>query len=412
MVRIIETQCSIFANHTAAYIVSIAESIAKFDRRVRPLVTGLPGHMATRAYSHGRSMFLHQLQKERPPQARISAAFAVNAWGLHFATPLFNAAGIFKNGEGYEVSALQGAGAYLAGTTTSRPRMGNVKRGIIHPFRPYPHSHTASNWMGLPNQGHAVVANRLSRVNKQAGCPLGASVSADPDLHGLDALGSLVEGMNVYVQAGVDFLELNESCPNVPSHVRSADTSMLDEDLLQRLEYVSENFLRRRTRPVPVIVKVSNDVNTALIPSLLDALRSFGFDGINIGNTSIEYQRYEKDIDRRERSAYRSFTTTFGGGLSGRVLKTASIHACSVARAHIATWNTSDFHVLRTGGIETFEDVVSMRSHGILLGEWYTGYFERFAADGHTLYERMFSAQTEQRWREVSQSVYDIPSNF
>ena len=53
-----------------------------------------------------------------------------------------------------------------------------------------------------------------------------------------------------------------------------------------------------------------------------------------------------------------------------------------------------------------------MRSHGILLGEWYTGYFERFAADGHALYERMFSAQTEQRWREVSQSVYDIPSNF
>jgi hypothetical protein len=49
-----------------------------------------------------------------------------------------------------EVAARQGAGGWLAGSTTARPRAGNAGT----PFVPYPRSGAASNWLGLPNPGH------------------------------------------------------------------------------------------------------------------------------------------------------------------------------------------------------------------------------------------------------------------
>lgn len=332
----------------------------------------------------------------------IPSEFGVDAWGLRFRVPLFNAAGIFKNGDGYEVCALQGAGAYLAGTTTSRARIGNTRKGIDHPFTPYPNSAAASNWMGLPNRGHAVVAQRLSRIEKVAGCPLGASVSADPDLSGLDALGSLAEGMNMYEQAGVDFLELNESCPNVPSHAHRPTADELDRDLLERLAYISENVLRRRTRPLPVIIKVSNDIQLDLLPALIDVLMDLEFDGINIGNTSTAYAAHEGQIDVRDRAAYRLFTSTFGGGLSGRVVKASSLHACAVAEAHVQRrmdrGTKREFHVVRTGGIESFADMLATRRTGVKLAQWYTGYFERFAHSGHAVYGEMFREENLGQW--------------
>jgi dihydroorotate dehydrogenase len=382
--------------------LSIVETIAKTDRALRPVMTRLPGHMATRVYSRGREIFLRRFVRERPAMPFIPDEYGVELWGLRFRVPLFNAAGIFKNGEGYEVCALQGAGAYLAGTTTSRPRMGNTRKGIDHPFTPYPHSGAASNWMGLPNRGHAVVAKRLSGIEKVSGCPLGASVSADPELKGLDALGSLAEGMHMYISAGVDFLELNESCPNVPSHAHQPRPDELDKDLLERLEYVSDTVVRRSgrgsERPVPVIIKVSNDIQTNLLPALIDVLLDLGFAGINIGNTSTAYATHEAQIDNRDLAAYRRFTGTFGGGLSGKVVKGASIQACTVAQNHVTACGAENFHVIRTGGIEQFADVCATRGAGVHLAQWYTGYFEQFAHNGHEVYARMFSEQNLTAW--------------
>ena len=48
------------------------------------------------------------------------------------------------------------AAAYLGGTGTWNARRGNEKDGIYLPFVPYPASHAASNWLGLPNDGDEI----------------------------------------------------------------------------------------------------------------------------------------------------------------------------------------------------------------------------------------------------------------
>ncbi len=352
----------------------------------------LPGRWTTALYSRSRSQFLSLYCRERPTPWVPPASWSRQLWHLHFRAPLFNAAGMFKNGEGYEVCAAQGAGAWMSGTTTSRARMGNTRKGITHPFVPYPRSGSASNWMGLPNRGHAEVAARLSRIEKVTGCPLGASVSSDPDLSGTEALQSLVDGMTMYAKAGVDFIELNESCPNVPHHDHEAVApDKLDHALLQRLDYINTHFIRCVQRPIPIVVKLSTDTVPELIPAMVDVLMSLGFAGITLGNTSTAYAEREALLDPAERSTFTYFRDHFGGGLSGRVLKQSSHDLATIAARHAqSAIAANSFHVLRCGGIENRSDVQQSLDAGIALCEWYTGYFESFAQHGHRVYQHMF----------------------
>jgi dihydroorotate dehydrogenase len=301
---------------------------------------------------------------------------------------LGNGAGLFKNGEGYPLTVAQGAGWYLAGTTTGQPWAGNRwgfrGLGVAQPFAPYPRSAAASNWLGLPNDGTPAVAQRLEtmlRHGRQEGVPVGASVAATPGLDEEARLAELVAGMAAYGAAGVDFLEINESCPN------TAEGRPQDSSLARRLEVVGERFLRQRTRPLPVIVKLSCDTPLEQLPDLLALLVKAGFDGINFGNTSCDYPGLRPALDPRERRLYDFFTRRFGGGVSGRPLRARSLELVRTAAEILAAKPPpQEFHVLRTGGVESGEDVAASLAAGASLCGWYTGYFEGLSRHGHGVY--------------------------
>jgi len=61
----------------------------------------------------------------------IPYGFSSVLWGIKFRQPLFNAAGMFKTGDGYKLAVAQGAGAFLAGTSTQNSRKGNIKMGSV-----------------------------------------------------------------------------------------------------------------------------------------------------------------------------------------------------------------------------------------------------------------------------------------
>ncbi len=364
------------------------EILATGDQWVRPLVTRWSPGLAIRLYSKARSRFLPVFSRLPPRPVPVPAELSRTLWGLPFRTPLFNAAGMFKNGEGAEVVCCQGAGAFLAGTTTHRVRRGNRECGVGLPFVPYPRSGAASNFLGLPNPGHRAVARRLAERPRVEGFPLGASLAADPDT-GLgegQKLAELVDGLRAYADAGIDFLELNESCPNTGEEARGVDS------LRQRLETVADGFLVHRDRPVPVIVKFSNDTDPEVVEPLVKTLLELGFDGINFGNTSIDYPRCRERIAAAERPLYDTFVQRFRGGVSGRPLKEVSLDLARRAVDAVRRANDSrEFHVLRTGGIETAEDVRRSLAAGVALCQWYTGYFEAFGSAGHRLYDRLYS---------------------
>ncbi|MEM9291125.1 MAG: hypothetical protein AAGD01_05565 [Acidobacteriota bacterium] len=360
------------------------QDFAHFDEMLRPLLVRLPPRVPVTLYSYGRQLFLAVLVEERPKPYQPPARWERELWGLRFRSPVGNAAGMFKNGEGYELVAAQGAGFYLCGTTTATPRKGNRRHGVMGPFAPYPSSHAASNWLGLPNEGHAVVAQRLGNLRRVDGCPVGASLSADPGTELEQGLEGLIAGLEAYEAAGVDFLEINESCPNTEDESAS-------EQLWERLEALAEAFLRRRQRPLPVVAKLSCDTDPRQVPALLDHLLACGFDGANFGNTSTDYSRARQQIAAPERHLFDYFVGHFGGGVSGRPLAPASAGLLAVAREHLeANPPDREFHLVRTGGVEGAADAAASLEAGAALCQWYTGYFEAFAEEGHQIYEHFY----------------------
>lgn len=370
--------------------MSALERFASLEHRLRGVVSSLPPAMAVRLFSAGRTAFAKRFASDVPQERFVPPAdVAVTAMGLTFRMPLWNAAGMFKSGEAYDVVSAQGAGAYVAGTTTSRVRAGNIRDGVKWPAVPYAHSHASSNWMGLPNLGHRAVASRLANLERVVGCPIGASVSAEPGLDADVAVAELIEGMQQYVDAGVDYIELNESCPNVPGH---AHREALDADLLRRLDMIASRVLAQRTRLLPVVVKFSNDTSVEQLPSVVQALHERGFNGIIVGNTSTRYKEHVELIDPRDRALYEHFTSTYGGGISGAPLRADSLALCGVAiAARDACGAGAAFEVIRCGGVAGAEDLAASARIGVRLNQWYVGYFEAFGRAGHRVYRDVVS---------------------
>lgn len=365
-----------------------SELIARFESSIYRGLLTLSPKTIVRLYAKGRLYFMAQLIKETPCPYRPDETLGKTLWNIRFRAPLFNAAGMFKNGEGYQLAAAQGAGAYLAGTTTSNPRVGNSRSGIHLPTIPYSYSKGSSNWLGLPNDGDSCIAQRLSEIKPIDGCPVGVSTMGDPSIPDLDLrLEKMISSLLKYHEvSSVSFIEVNESCPNTEENRPGVD------ELQKRLAVIKDQFLDKRGRNLPVILKFSSDVDSSNMLAMVRLAIESGFDGINFGNTSTQYVRLRSSIEYRETALFDYFTSTFGGGVGGKPIYELSLHLIKEARKLIDSEKLDrEFHLIATGGIFDAFDVHEMLTSGASLTQWYTGYFENFKRCGHHLYSDVFS---------------------
>lgn len=371
-------------------ILTKVEKLAKIDKTLRKVMTSLPNQYFISIYSNQKKKLIKNFADDYV-NFELKEIYSSNTklWDIDFKIPIFNSAGMFKYSEAYYTCAMQGAGAWLAGTYTTKRRIGNFKKGVLHPFLPLPKSEIAVNWMGLPNEGIELAAKKISKLEKFNNTPIGVSISADPGNNPTLILADLVEGMKLLEKANVDFIELNESCPNV-SDGHSLSNDKLDEDLVYRMEYISQNFLKFRNRNLPLILKLSNDTSPELIPLFIDIAIELGFNGLNLGNTSTNYTYTKEFLTEKERKMFNYFTNVYGGGVSGISLKENSKKLCKLASEYLQNKNLkTEFHIIRTGGIDSADDILESKNIGVNLNQWYTGYFKNFGKYGHSTYSEI-----------------------
>jgi len=366
--------------------MSIMYSKLKFGKKLSNFVRLLPYSAQVKFYSKARLYFLHEYANHEiaNPVSIDFGGFETNLWGINFRAPLINAAGMFKNGECYDISYKQGAGGYLLGTTTSNPRAGNTKHDIYLPSVMLPSSNAAINFLGLPNLGDQVIIHNISKYNSYKNFPFGVSLMRSPDYSECQGLELLVESLFEYNGLElVQFIELNESCPNV----KSGDNSRL----LARLSYISEQFIKKRTIRKPIILKLSNDLELRNLSDILEAVVRCGFSGLTLGNTVTEYSNYQNQLTRADRELMHYFTQNFGGGLSGAPLWDKSLELIRGASQLLQNIKPEqEFHLIQCGGIDSATKVRQSLDAGASLCQWYTGYFESLAKYGDNIYKNIY----------------------
>lgn len=266
---------------------TVAYGLARVDDKLRPaLAAVLPAQTFICLYSASRNPFIQLMSASVGADAVQPSAEAtatrVRAMGLTFRNDLGNAAGLDKDGSLLDFNYALGAGFSVVGTVLSEPHTGNVFSffgGIWegNVWTPLPASGAALNSLGLPSKGvEAALANiaafrerrgvspqcagsgaKADGAGDNAAFPIGVSIMGHP-AHGDDPAKKLA-GIVHCVRRAIplaDFLEINESCPNVHHGGGGASAT---RELRARLEAVvaaRDELAKTSGRRVPILVKL------------------------------------------------------------------------------------------------------------------------------------------------------------
>jgi dihydroorotate dehydrogenase len=306
--------------------------------------------------AHILTLNLMRLVGSLPPlRAILRAAFVapqkpLQAFGLNFLNPVGLAAGYDKDGLGWRGLASLGFGHIEIGTVTPRPQPGNPRPRVFRLTQ----SRAVINRMGFPGKGADFVARALRKPHPP-GLVLGVNLGKNKDTPLEQADLDYCTLIRRFAPLG-DYLAINISSPNTLGlrrlQARDALEGLLARIAAERRE--QEQLLGRR---VPVLVKLSPDLNDVQLDDALQVLTGAGMDGVIATNTTISREGLDEPASRES------------GGLSGAPLTQRSLH---IVR-EIASRTQGRLPIIAAGGVMDAGDACRCLDAGAALVQVYTG---------------------------------------
>ncbi len=201
----------------------------------------------------------------------------VELMGLRFPNRVGLAAGFDKNG--VDGIGRLGFGFIEIGTVTPNAQSGQPRPRL---FR-LPAKGALVNRLGFPNDGARVVAQRLRRHRYRGivGVNIGKNAST-PIERAIDDYVSCLRTLH-----GVaDYIAVNISSPNT-SALRDLHESQRLEPLLEALLMERNQLLQGTTKRLPLLLKVSPDLDPLALKSVAESVRRCHLDGLIATNTTV-----------------------------------------------------------------------------------------------------------------------------
>ena len=302
--------------------------------------------------AHGLTLNLLRLAGSFPP-ARwlLQAIYAVpdqpvSAFDLTFKNPIGLAAGYDKDGLAVSGLAGLGFGHIEVGTVTPLPQPGNPKPRIFRLVE----DQAVINRMGFPGGGSEFVAEKLAANQRPSRIILGVNLGKNKDTALEEAFRDYLSLISTFSPLA-DYLTINISSPNTVGLRRLQGRQMLN-DLLGAIRQ------HRLTLPrqIPVLVKLSPDLDQAELDDALEVILATGMDGIIATNTTLS------------RPGLHSPFESESGGLSGVPLTSLSLDMLK----HIVQEVNGQIPVVSAGGVMTPNDVDQRLQAGAVLVQVYT----------------------------------------
>jgi dihydroorotate dehydrogenase len=314
---------------------------------VRPILFRLPPETAHEFALHSLSLI---------PSRLIARRFdnPISRFGLLFPNPIGLAAGFDKNGIALRPLAALGFGFIEAGTVTYHPQPGNARPRL---FR-LSEDQALINRAGFNNDGAAAFARRVEQHRPD--CVLGVSI-------GKSKITPLEEATEDYlasfelVYKVADYIAVNVSSPNTPQ-LRELQQSEQLTALLSALQTRRQELQERHRKEVPLLVKLSPDLERRGLEMIVDVIEHSHIDGIIATNTTVSRDNLRTDAKR--------VAACGEGGLSGKPLSSRSTRMI----AELYELTRGRIPLIGVGGIFNANDAWEKISAGASLVQLYTGF--------------------------------------
>ena len=263
-----------------------------------------------------------------------------NVFGLNFANPVGLAAGFDKNSEVPNNIINLGFGFSEIGTVTPLPQSGNSKPRV---FR-LKNEDAIINRLGFNNEGFEVVKDRLCKNKKNL---IGVNIGANKNSE--DFINDYITGIKFF-SSTASYITINISSPNTPG-LRNLEAADNFSSLLDKIDQLKKNSSEIS---LPILIKISPDINHDDLESLCEKVLSSSIDGLIISNTTIS--RYSISSEEK-------------GGLSGEPLFDISTRKLN----KVYKYTRGKIPLIGVGGVDSAEKAYKKIKNGASLIQLYTG---------------------------------------
>ena len=293
------------------------------------------------------------------PTPVLPSSLGVEALGLRFPHPIGLAAGFDKNGDYLDALGAIGFSHIEIGTVTPRPQPGNARPRLLR----LRHARALLNRMGFNNRGADYVAARVasSKYRGIRGLSIGKNADTPLDRAVDDYLACL---RTLYRVA--DYVAINVSSPNTQGLRRLQATDAL-AGIIEPLQEERERLATIHGKRVPLLVKISPDLDEAALGAMAASVRRHALDGVIAANTSTRIEGTAAELAKAR------FFTEKGGGISGAPLRTRALAIVRQLRDELGT----KIPIIGVGGLMNGADVRARLEAGANLVQLYTGFVYR-----------------------------------
>ena len=274
----------------------------------------------------------------------------VEIMGLTFPNVVGLAAGMDKTAACVEGFGSLGFGHIEVGTLTPRAQSGNPKPRV---FR-LPSEEALINRLGFNNPGiHEVIANLVG--SKFTGI-LGINIGKNFDTPNERALDDYLESFKAAYPAA-DYITINLSSPNTEG-LRDLQNESPARNLMQWLKVEQTQLAKTHGRYVPLVIKISPDLEDEHIDRLARVFLDHGIDGVIATNTTLDRKAVRTNKLHKEK-----------GGLSGAPV----FHRSNEVIRRLNDSLEGRIPIIGVGGIMSMRDVRAKLRAGASLVQVYTG---------------------------------------
>jgi len=270
--------------------------------------------------------------------------FNTKLFNKNIENPIGIAAGFDKNAEVYNQLFKLGFGFVEVGTITPLKQYGNLKPRVFRLIE----DEALINRLGFNNYGAENVINRINS-NTQSGL-LGVNIGPNKDTE--NRLGDYLLGLKTFHKAA-DYITINISSPNTENLRNFHEQTKLDE-LLKEIKKEKDNLNSK----IPIVVKISPDINNQEIGKISEVLLSNDIEAIIISNTSESTRNDLTNIQKHER-----------GGLSGKPIEIKS----NLLINKFYKLLKKKIKIIGVGGVDSGKSAYDKFSAGASYVQLYTG---------------------------------------